>query len=80
MNISERLAANAALVEKALAVYTAEEDADFSAVLAAQRYSLLARAKRIRPTLVLEFCRMYGGSDEAALPLPLWSKWCIPIR
>ena len=68
MNISERLAANAALVEKALAVYTAEEDADFSAVLAAQRYSLLARAKRIRPTLVLEFCRMYGGSDEAALP------------
>jgi geranylgeranyl diphosphate synthase type II len=68
MNISERLAANAALVEEALARYTAEEDPDFAAVLAAERYSLLARAKRIRPTLVLEFCRMHGGSDEAALP------------
>ena len=68
MDIKERLAANATLVESALAAYTAEEDADFAAVLAAERYSLLARAKRIRPTLVLEFCRMYGGSDEAALP------------
>ena len=69
MNISERLAANAALVEEALASYTAEQDPDFAAVLAAERYSLLARAKRIRPTLVLEVCRMLGGSEEAALPL-----------
>lgn len=68
MNINERLAANAALVEEALEKYTAEQDADFAAVLEAERYSLLARAKRIRPTLVLEFCRMHGGSDEAALP------------
>ncbi|MBE6690836.1 MAG: polyprenyl synthetase family protein [Ruminococcaceae bacterium] len=69
MNVSEMLRANAALVDAALTRYTAEEDADFAEELAAERYSLLARAKRIRPTLVLEFCRLFGGSDEAALPL-----------
>ncbi|MBE6701883.1 MAG: polyprenyl synthetase family protein [Ruminococcaceae bacterium] len=68
MNVTEILAANAALVDEALVGYTAEEDEDFARELAAERYSLLARAKRIRPTLVLEFCRLFGGSDEAALP------------
>lgn len=66
--IKKRLAENAALVERVLAEYLAEQDADFAAELEAERYSLLARAKRIRPTLVLEFCRLFGGSDEAALP------------
>ena len=69
MNVMERLTANAALTEAALTQYTAEQDADFASVLEAERYSLLApRAKRIRPTLVLEFCRLFGGKDEAALP------------
>ena len=33
------------------------------------RYSLLAGGKRIRPMLVLEFCRISGGDPEAALPV-----------
>lgn len=32
------------------------------------RYSLLAGGKRIRPVLVLEFCRICGGNWENALP------------
>ena len=68
MSLTERLTANAALVEEALAQLTAADDADFAAELAAERYSLLSRAKRIRPTLVLEFCRLFGGSDKGALP------------
>ena len=32
------------------------------------RYSLLAGGKRIRPILVLEFCRICGGDWEKALP------------
>ena len=32
------------------------------------RYSLLAGGKRIRPILVLEFCRICGGETEKALP------------
>ena len=68
MSAMEWLCRSAALTEAALQAYTAAEDADFAAELAAERYSLLAGGKRIRPTLVLEFCRMLGGSDEAALP------------
>lgn len=37
-------------------------------VLDAMRYSLLAGGKRIRPVLVLEFCRVSGGEWEKALP------------
>ena len=66
--IAARLAENAALVEKALAAFTAEQDTDFAEELEAERYALLARAKRVRPTLVLEFCRLFGGSTEAAMP------------
>ncbi len=33
------------------------------------RYSLLAGGKRIRPMLVLEFCRISGGDVEQALPV-----------
>ena len=35
----------------------------------AMRYSLLAGGKRIRPMLVLEFCRVCGGDVEAAMPV-----------
>lgn len=35
----------------------------------AMRYSLLAGGKRIRPMLVLEFCRISGGDVELALPV-----------
>lgn len=66
--IAARLKENAAQVEKTLADFTAEQDADFCEELEAERYALFARAKRIRPTLVLEFCRLFGGKDEAALP------------
>ena len=35
----------------------------------AMRYSLLAGGKRIRPMLVLEFCRIAGGDMEKAMPV-----------
>jgi geranylgeranyl diphosphate synthase type II len=68
MSIKQRIAANAALIDGVLDELTSKKDADFATLLAAKRYSLLSRAKRIRPTLVLEFCRLFGGSDAAALP------------
>ncbi len=34
----------------------------------AEKYSLMAGGKRIRPALVLEVCRIFGGETEAALP------------
>jgi len=69
IDIVKRLGENAAMVEQALKGYTAKTDPDFAPVQNAAAYSLLApRAKRIRPTLVLECCRLFGGTDAAALP------------
>ncbi len=34
----------------------------------AMRYSLLAGGKRVRPALVLELCRLFGGDPATALP------------
>ncbi len=33
-----------------------------------ERYSLMAGGKRVRPALTLEFCRLFGGRPEDALP------------
>lgn len=42
---------------------------DHAALYDAMRYSLLAGGKRIRPLLVLEFCKALGGDEDKALPL-----------
>ena len=69
MNKMDWLTDNAALIDQVLSTCVAESDEDFKQELDAERYSLLSRAKRIRPTLVLEFSRLFGGSDAAACPL-----------
>lgn len=40
----------------------------YAEVIDAMRYSLLAGGKRIRPLLLMEFCRLCGGTPEHALP------------
>ena len=44
------------------------DDAPQKQLFDAMRYSLLAGGKRIRPILVLEFCRVCDGEPEKALP------------
>ena len=57
-------------IDEALAGYFTVRDGALNAGLAeAMRYSLLAGGKRIRPLLVLEFCRIAGGDVEKALPV-----------
>ena len=57
-------------VEKALsACLMTEEDFPLHGLAEAMRYSLLAGGKRLRPILVLEFCRLSGGEPETALPI-----------
>ena len=58
---------SATLTETALKEYY-QEDADLAPLLDAERYSLFAGGKRIRPLLTLEFCKLFGGEEEAALP------------
>ncbi len=58
---------DATRVEEALRAYYTEDD-DIMVLLDAERYSLFAGGKRIRPLLTLEFCNMLGGEEAAALP------------
>ena len=44
-------------------------DTPLTGLAEAMRYSLLAGGKRIRPMLVLEFCRISGGNIMDALPV-----------
>ncbi len=62
------LAEDAALVEALLGtLYPGRGRCD--AVLdEACRYSLMAGGKRVRPALTLEFCRLFGGDPQKALP------------
>lgn len=55
-------------VDAKLAQYLPEEAIIQADLIHAMRYSLLGEGKRIRPILVLEFCRLCGGEEEAALP------------
>lgn len=58
-------------IDRALAGYFGprEEPFPFDGLAEAMHYSLMAGGKRIRPMLVLEFCRVCGGDVEAALPV-----------
>jgi len=66
--LKNRLLNNAALVDRALEEYLKTPDEDLDLLYSSMRYSALAGGKRIRPFLTLEFCRMLGGKDEAAIP------------
>ncbi len=60
---------SAALFDAELEKYFNSNDPDLTAVTDAMAYSALAGGKRIRPFLVLEFCKLFGGDVRSALPL-----------
>ncbi len=58
------------LVDEALSTYfTMDSSLPHAGLAEAMRYSLLAGGKRIRPILVLEFCRLCCGDPNTALPV-----------
>ncbi len=56
-------------IDAALEECFSSAPAPLAGLAEAMRYSLLAGGKRIRPMLVLEFCRICGGDVDAALPV-----------
>lgn len=56
------------MLEEALSRYLPGGDELQQELFSSMEYSLLSGGKRIRPVLVLEFCRLCGGSLTAALP------------
>ncbi len=69
--IKDVLAQDKILCEEKIKEYISGTYGYLDGLIAAQRYSLLAGGKRIRPILVLEFCRLFGGVAEHALPYAL---------
>ena len=69
MNVNEQLKEYAQMTEEALEKYIPSTNCLQKSVIEAARYSLSAGGKRIRPALVMEFCRVCGGEPETALPV-----------
>ena len=58
-----------ALIDAELDDYFTPAGLPYDGLLESMRYSLTAGGKRIRPILVLEFCRISGGDVQKALPV-----------
>ena len=56
-------------IDQALSSYFADSAAPYHRLLESMHYSLTAGGKRLRPVLVLAFCRACGGDVEKALPV-----------
>ena len=56
------------LIENNIMSFVPETPAAYSLISDAMRYSLEAGGKRVRPLLVLEFCRICNGDINKALP------------
>lgn len=69
MDVKERLADYAEMTVEALEKYLPQTDCLQKRVIEAARYSLSAGGKRLRPALVMEFCRVCGEEPETALPV-----------
>ena len=67
--MQERLERWRTQVEDALAGAFTDLPVPYRTLLDAMRYSLLAGGKRLRPILVLEFCRLCGGDTSRAMPV-----------
>ena len=55
------------MVEKRIDELFPESDAAYNEVINAARYSLKLGGKRIRPIIMMEFCKLCGGKAEDAL-------------
>ena len=62
--MTERLDYYCRRIDEHLKKFTAEKPELQGVILDAMEYSLMAGGKRLRPVLMLEFCRMCGGDHE----------------
>jgi geranylgeranyl diphosphate synthase type II len=67
MNISDLLSERTEMINAHLAKNLSTPEPLLETLYDSMRYSALSGGKRIRPFLVLEFCRLFGGRDDAAV-------------
>lgn len=68
VQIDEVIKEDVELFESALKEYIEFSDLDYKQVSDAMRYSIDSSGKRLRPILVMEFCKACGGNVKDALP------------
>ena len=68
MDISKLLAENTEKIDVYLAENLKTPESELESLYDSMRYSALSGGKRVRPFLVAEFCRLFGGKEEAAIP------------
>ena len=67
MDIAKLLSENTEMIDKHLEKNLETPEPLLETLYSSMRYSALSGGKRIRPFLVSEFCRLYGGEDDAAV-------------
>ncbi len=68
MDIAKLLSENTEKIDVYLEKNLQTDEKELETLYEAMRYSTLSGGKRIRPFLVMEFCRLFGGREEAAIP------------
>ena len=68
MNFKETLSEKTVQIEGILARFLPEEQGFQKRVIEAMNYSILAGGKRLRPMLMAETFRMFGGTGELVEP------------
>lgn len=69
MDFKEQLNAYIGQIEQYLNSYFGSNARAYQRLIDSMEYSLMAGGKRLRPALVLEFCRVCGGDVQKALPV-----------
>ena len=67
MDIAKLLTENTEFIDVYLAKNLETPEKELETLYSSMRYSALSGGKRIRPFLVAEFCRLFGGKAEAAV-------------
>ena len=68
MEYQERLRQYKKQIEEGISKYLVYKSCKQQAVIDAMMYSTLGGGKRLRPLLLLEFCRLVGGQVDKAMP------------
>lgn len=66
--ISEALSGYTNIIDEAFKQYFSETDIRYIQLFDSMRYSIFSGGKRIRPAITLMFSRLFGGTDEKAVP------------
>lgn len=68
VNFQDELKKRTEEIEAVLKSYLPREEGFAKTMAQAMNYSVLAGGKRLRPMLILETCRMFGGENKLAYP------------